>query len=397
MSQVQSDEPNILKLIDDDIIHNHSPPGLYIHIPFCQHRCHYCDFMSLVKDEGWHRRFMLRLIDELKTAHAFLQVPVETIFIGGGTPTLLPLDCWSELLQVTKQYVNTARDLEFSVEANPETITPELAAILSSGGVNRVSLGAQSFSPRFLKILQRIHNPCNVERSIALFREAGITNINLDLIFSIPEQSESDWLHDLESVIALQPDHISCYALSYEPDTPLTAKLQTGEVERVEEDLEASMYEIALDFLADAGYEHYEISNWSRSGKQCRHNLGYWLNHDFWPLGPSASGHLSGLRWKNTSDFNCYMNSDALPPITDVERLDKDGQIGEALMLGLRLTQGIDQGRLESLLEKGHRGESRRVAIDQFIMEGLLTWSEGYLHLTRHGLLLADTVLGELL
>ncbi len=397
MSQVQIDHANILKLIKDNKIHNCSTSGLYIHIPFCQHRCHYCDFMSLVKNEDWHRRFTHRLINELIAAAPQLQVPVETMFIGGGTPTLLPHDCWSDLLQAIRRYVNPAQDLEFSVEANPETVTHDLAAILTSGGINRISLGAQTFSARFLKILQRIHHPDNVERSMALFREAGTDNINLDLIFAIPGQSESDWLHDLEIAVSLQPDHLSCYALSYEPGTPLTTQLQAGQIARVDEDLEASMYEIALDFLTDAGYEHYEISNWARPGKQCRHNLGYWHNHDFWPLGPSASGHLSGLRWKNTTDFDNYMNSDALPPVTDVERLEEDGQIGEELMLGLRMTQGIERDRLDSLLARGQKVESRRNVIAQYTDDGLLTWSNDHLQLTRRGLMLADTVLSELL
>ncbi|MHC4429208.1 MAG: radical SAM family heme chaperone HemW [Planctomycetota bacterium] len=360
--------------------------GLYIHVPFCVHKCHYCDFYSLVDRHDRMGAFLGRLLEELEASRPFLREPLETVFVGGGTPTLLGEDRWARLLGALGPDLSAG--CEVTVEANPETVTADLAEPLVRGGVNRLSIGAQSFDARHLRTLERHHDPANVERSVRSARAAGIRNLNLDLIFGIPGQTLDQWRADLERALRLEPDHLSCYGLVYEPNTPLTARMKAGLIERADETLEARMYELAMDTLADAGFEHYEISNWARPGRRCRHNLLYWRNESWWPLGPSAAGHAAGVRWKNVARLEGYLGSRGLPEITDVECLDADGRVGETLMLGLRLIEGLEVATLDA---------RRAAAIERHLAAGLLERRETNLRLTRHGLLLADTVLSDLL
>ena len=375
------------------------PTGLYIHVPFCLHKCHYCDFYSLVETgpESRHPAFTDRLIEEIRAARPWLGGPLETIFVGGGTPTLLAPALWDRLLAAIRADLNLQPDCEFTVEANPDALSAELLEVLAAGGVNRLSMGAQSFDPALLKVLERTHDPDNVRRCVELARAAGITNFNLDLIFGIPGQLLEGWATDLDAVLALEPAHLSCYCLTYEPNTPLAVKLRRGAIQRVDEDVEAAMYEATIDRLAGAGFEHYEISSWARPGRACRHNLLYWRNGSWWPLGPGAAGHVDGVRWKNAPRLGDYLRVRQLPPITGQEQLDEDGRIGETLMLGLRLLEGIGLDRLGALLAVGDRGELRRLAVERHTATGLLTQRDGRLRFTRAGLLLADTVLADLL
>lgn len=373
------------------------PLAAYIHVPFCFHKCHYCDFYSIVDSRDRQGVFTDRLIAELQSAAELLPSNMETVFVGGGTPTLLAVEHWRRLLQEIHSSLIHSRAVEFTVEANPETITPELAGTLAQGGVNRISIGAQSFNPIHLKTLERWHDPKNVSRAMAHFRDAGIASINLDLIFAVPGQSLDDWLRDLDVALSLEPAHLSCYGLTYEPNTPLTKKMQMGAVTPVDEALEAQMYVATMDRLADAGYEHYEVSAWAKPGRRCAHNLIYWTNSNWWPFGPSASGHINGTRWKNVPRLGEYLDYGPLPRIQDVERLDEDGRIGEELMLGLRLIEGIERTRLERLLRAGARATTRREAIERFARDGLLERTADRLRFTRDGLLLADTVLKELI
>ena len=270
-------------------------------------------------------------------------------------------------------------------------------AVLVDGGVNRLSLGAQSFQPKQLEALERWHDPANVERSVKLARAAGIWNINLDLIFAIPGQSLNAWLADLDTAVALEPTHLSCYNLTYEPNTPMTAKMRSGGIQPVENEVEAQMYEATIERLAEAGFEHYEISNWARPGYRCRHNLMYWENENWWPLGPSAAGHIAGTRWRNVPRLDAYLAKGSWPPICDVEQLDADGRVGEELMLRLRLIDGVALHRLDELLAIGQRGPQRMAAIAQHVNAGLLQRTSDRLKLTKRGLLLGDLVIADLL
>jgi oxygen-independent coproporphyrinogen-3 oxidase len=374
-----------------------APQGIYGHVPFCFHKCHYCDFYSLVDRRDRQPMFVQRLTEELRLAGPYFRRPLRTIFFGGGTPTLLATEHWRTLLNAVRDNLSLEGGYEFTLEANPETVHADLLAVLVGGGVNRLSLGAQSFQPKQLEALERWHDPANVERSVKLARAAGIWNINLDLIFAIPGQSLDAWRADLDTAVALEPTHLSCYNLTYEPNTPMTAKMRSGVIRPVENEVEAQMYEATIERLAAAGFEHYEISNWARPGYRCRHNLMYWENENWWPLGPSASGHIAGTRWRNVPRLDAYLAQGSWPPICDVEQLDADGRVGEELMLRLRLIDGVALHRLDELLAVGQRGPQRTAAIAQHINAGLLQRTSDRLKLTKRGLLLGDIVLADLL
>lgn len=369
--------------------------GLYIHIPFCFHKCHYCDFFSIVGDEKAQETFVHNLLLEIKTVSQYLNDPISTIFIGGGTPTLLEGQLLSLVLEAISENFMFSDAYEWSVEANPETVTSDIASRLTAAGVNRVSIGAQSFDEQCLKSLERWHNPDSVQRSVQLLRDAGIENISLDLIFGIPNQSISVFREDLRRAIDLSPEHISSYSLTYEPNTPLTVKQQRGELQKINEDLELQMFEETMEILASNGYEQYEISNYAKPGCQCKHNLVYWNNGSWWPLGPAAAGHVAGRRWRNVPRLSLYNKHVGLPPIEAVELLSPCGQAGETFMLGLRLIEGIPKNRVDRLLSVKD-GAWRAEIIKKHVRAGLLAWSPN-LHLTVSGIMLADTVIGELL
>ncbi len=368
----------------------------YFHVPFCRHKCHYCDFYSFVDTEERGAAFVARLEREIEAAREFIVSPLKTLFIGGGTPTMLAPGLLAQMLSTIRSKLAFEVGCEWTVEANPETVTDEVAGILASSGVNRVSLGAQSFNRELLHALERHHDPESVGRALDKLRRAGIGNINLDLIYGIPGSSLEQWREDLRATIALGPNHISAYGLVYEPNTPLTVKLRNGLVLRVAEELEAQQCEVAVECLADAGFARYEISNWATPGHECRHNLLYWENANWWAFGPSASGHADGVRWKNVPRLTDWLESGPLSPVVDVERLDGDSRAGEGFMLGLRLIRGIDRPRLAELLQMGSGGQRRREAIDRFAAASLLEWSGDRLRLTARGLMVADTVLSEL-
>ncbi len=371
--------------------------GAYIHVPFCAHKCHYCDFYSFVDTESRQGAFVERLEAEMRAvADRFIREPLETVFFGGGTPTLLEPPLLERMLKSMRSMLPMAPDAEVTVEANPETVTDEVAGILASAGVRRVSMGCQSFEPRLLHALERKHRPERVPEAIAMLRAAGVPQVNLDLIFGIPGSSSDDWMRDLDAALALAPDHVSAYGLVYEPNTPLHARMRRGDVTPVEEDLEARMYEHALDTLAAAGFERYEISNWSRAGMACRHNLIYWTGGDWWAFGPSGSAHGAGVRWKNVPRLGDWLATGPFAPVQDVERVDADGRVGERFMLELRLAQGIAEDEVSRMLQVGMRGPSRARAIERHESGGLLERCGGRLRLSRRGLLLANTVVADL-
>jgi oxygen-independent coproporphyrinogen-3 oxidase len=371
--------------------------GAYVHVPFCRHKCHYCDFYSFVDGEGRQRAFVDRAKRELEAWSHRVTVPLETLFMGGGTPTMLAPEELRELLGAVRSAFPWRSDAEWTVEANPETVTPEIAAALVASGVTRVSMGAQSFQPRLLQALERTHDPASVGRAVGHLREAGIGQVNIDLIYAVPGGTLDEWREDLRRTLELAPDHVSCYGLMYESNTPLGQRHAKGLVQGAPEELEVAMHEAACERLGAAGFEHYEISNWSKPGMRCRHNELYWRNDDWLAIGPSASGHASGLRWRNVPRLGDWLASGPWSPVQDVERLNEDGRIGEAFMMGLRLLEGIPKERVRALLASGTRATPRRLAIARHGEAGLLESVDGMLRLTPRGRLLASEVAIDLL
>ena len=369
--------------------------GAYVHVPFCFHKCHYCDFFSIVGKEDQQEAFVRRLIKELAFVGPTLQ-PLQSIFIGGGTPTLLSEKLLSEMLEAIQEHLPMLPNIEYSIEANPETVTARKAAILIANGINRVSIGAQSFDKELLAQLERWHEPKNVARSVALLKQAGMHNISLDLIYAIPTQTLDQMRKDIETAIALEPTHISCYALIYEPNTPLRTRLDNGTVSRVDHDVEADMFDTVPVLLAKNGYAQYEISNYAREGYKCKHNVMYWKNQNWWPFGPAAAGHVAGRRWKNAPRLKAYLNNSALPEVEDVELLSEDLQAGESFMMGLRMLEGMDRAWVDRLLAQSPK-RWRDAVIEQQIGGGLLDWRGEKLILTQKGLHIADHVISELL
>jgi len=370
--------------------------GLYVHVPFCFHKCHYCDFYSIVESPTRDQRdaFTDRLVGEWRWYNRNRTRRPRTIFVGGGTPTLLEPKHWRRLLDAFRS-LNTLQHVEeFTVEANPETVTPQLISLLGDGGVSRISLGAQSFNTAQLKTLERWHEPSSVTRAVDIVRAAGIDNINLDLIFAIPGQTLGDLDADLDALLALEPTHVSCYSLIFEPNTPLTEKLRQGRIDRMDEDTERAMYERVIDRLTSAGFDHYEISNFARDCARCAHNLLYWQNANWLGIGPSASSHFDGVRWKNVAHLGQYLAADSHAPVTDIEQLTADQSVGEQLMMRLRLLDGVPLDWLDAHLPSA---DPRRGRIDVFVAQRLLERTATHLRLTCNGLFVADALFAELL
>jgi oxygen-independent coproporphyrinogen-3 oxidase len=283
---------------------------------------------------------------------------------------------------------------EFTVEANPETLKAELLQALTAGGVNRLSIGCQSFQPQLLKVLERWHEPASVLRAVRLAREAGIGNINLDLIFGIPGQTMAELESDLNGALSLRPEHLSCYALTCEPGTPLAVKVRQGSVQLLDDETQRSMYQLVMERLAEAGYEHYEISNWALPGLRCQHNLAYWHNLHWLGLGPAAASHVAGWRWKNEANLTRYLSSQGAPPSTDVEHLEGDRAIGEWIMLGLRLREGM---ALEWVEKHVPADSARSRTIEELVGMGLLEKTPTHLRLSNEGLHVGDAVIAKLI
>lgn len=376
--------------------------GLYVHVPFCFHKCHYCDFYSVVDHDDRQPAFVERLESELGALGPFVRAPLETVFVGGGTPTLLRPDLLARTLAAIRGRMPLAPGVEWTVEANPETVDAEIARVLASAGVGRVSLGAQSFDERHLRSLERWHDPASVGRAVRLLRDAGIGRISLDLIFGIPGQSAGEWRRDLDAALALAPDHLSCYGLTYEPGTAMTVRLRRGDFDPCDESLEATMLEDAAARLAAEGFARYEVSNWARirgsdrRAEECRHNLLYWRNRDWLAAGPSASGHARGLRWRNVPRLGDWLSSAGASPAIDVERGDADMTAGERLMMGLRLLDGIPDHEVAEILASGARGAERAAVIEQAVRVGRMERAGGALRFTPEGMMTANLTLARL-
>jgi oxygen-independent coproporphyrinogen-3 oxidase len=315
--------------------------GLYIHIPFCQAKCTYCDFNSYAGLETLFDDYTTALVRQMDQAGP---VRAKTIYIGGGTPTVLPLSHLAQIVGAVHKTFAAEADAEVSIEANPGTLNAEKLAQLRHLGVNRLSLGVQSFGEQELRLLGRIHDRTQAVEAFRTARQLGFENINLDLLYGLPRQSLASWQASLESGLRLQPDHLSLYALTVEEDTPLASTISQGALPAPDPDLAADMYESAQDLLQDAGYVHYEISNWARTpGVMCQHNLAYWRNEPYIGLGAGAHSWRRGRRWSNTALPAQFVAQvlDGETPIESEEEIDPALEMGETMMMGLRL---LDEG-----------------------------------------------------
>ncbi|MGZ4685918.1 radical SAM family heme chaperone HemW [Oryzihumus sp.] len=378
------------------------PFGVYVHVPFCSVRCGYCDFNTytlteLGADGASVATYADAALAELDLAAKVLgaRAPqVQTVFVGGGTPTMLAAADLVRVLHGIRERFGLAAGAEVTTEANPDSVTPEALATLAEGGFTRVSLGMQSAVPHVLRTLERTHDPANVARAVAAAKAAGL-RVSVDLIYGTPGESLQDWRTSLEAATALEPDHVSAYALVVEEGTKLAAQVRRGQVPAPEDDDEAAKYELADEVLAAAGFGWYEVSNWARTPQdRCRHNEGYWADGDWWGVGPGAHSHVGGVRWWNVKHPNAFAGrlSSGQSPAAGRELLTDEQRYDERVLLGVRLVGGLPIADL--------RPEGRE-AVAGLIADGLVDGPSAMrprrVVLTRRGRLLADTVVRRLL
>jgi oxygen-independent coproporphyrinogen III oxidase len=374
--------------------------GLYVHIPFCFHKCHYCDFYSITRQTPERMTHFVDLI--LREADFWIHTPQtlrpRTVFFGGGTPTLLPVTEMGRLIRGLRERFDFADLIEWTVEANPATVTREYADTLAAASIDRISMGAQSFNPAELAVLERHHNPDDVPRSLDIIKSSGIARLNLDLIYAIPGQNMKSWLQSLDSAIALGTEHLSCYGLTYEPNTPLAVRRRLGQVNSIDPELEIEMLTETRARLRAVGLLSYEISNYSRPGCQCRHNLLYWHGGDYLSLGPAAASHVQGVRWRNRPHLGEWENAitAGLLPAIEVETLTPRQRAGELAMLMLRLSHGIVYSDFAVRVGLDAPAIFAEV-IDRLTPLGLLDVSETSIRLSERGLPVADSIAAEFL
>ncbi|MEE6178632.1 radical SAM family heme chaperone HemW [Mycobacterium sp. 050134] len=370
------------------------PFGLYLHVPFCITRCGYCDFNTYtpaelggVNPDAW----MLALRTELELAAARLGGPtVDTVFVGGGTPSLLGGQRVATLLSMVRENFPLAPDAEITTEANPESAWPDFFEAIRGAGYTRVSLGMQSVSPRVLGVLDRIHTPNRSAASAREALEAGFEHVSLDLIYGTPGESDDDLLRSVDTAVETGVDHVSAYALVVEEGTALARRVRRGELAAPDDDVLAHRYELVDARLAEGGMHWYEVSNWSRPGGECRHNLGYWNGGQWWGAGPGAHGYVGTTRWWNAKHPNTYAQllADSALPAAGFEQLDAEASHTENVLLGIRLREGLPLSRLDA--DERERAQS-------VIADGLLLAHGDRLVLTPRGRLLADGVVRTLL
>jgi oxygen-independent coproporphyrinogen-3 oxidase len=377
-----------------------TPLAFYIHVPYCASRCGYCDFNTYTASElgggASQATYAGTAIEEVRLARKVLggtELPVQTVFFGGGTPTMLPAADLVALLGAVRDEFGLAADAEVTTEANPESVDPAYLAELREGGFTRISFGMQSAREHVLRILDRRHTPGRPEACVREARAAGFEHVNLDLIYGTPGESDDDWRASLDAAIGAGPDHVSAYSLIVEDGTRLAARVKRGELPMIDDDVHADRYLIAEQALTAAGFSWYEVSNWAASpAGRSRHNLLYWTGANWWGVGPGAHSHVGGTRWWNVKHPSAYSQRIAagLSPAHAREVLDAEDRRVERILLELRLDTGCD---ISLLRPAGHRAAIRAAA------EGLLdarSLATGSAVLTLKGRLLADAVVRDL-
>jgi oxygen-independent coproporphyrinogen-3 oxidase len=379
------------------------PLSFYIHIPYCVRRCGYCDFNTytpaelqvsedLTKISNNHIELLIAEAD-LARASVKTTSPIPTIFFGGGTPTLMEPSDLKRTLQHLEDEFGFASDIEITIEANPDTVTKEKLAALREIGINRISFGMQSGVEHVLKVLDRTHNPANVSKATNWAKEVGFKEISVDLIYGAPGESIEDWQTTIRTALELPITHISAYALIVEAGTKLAGQVKRGEVVIPEDDQTADKYLIADESFSKAGFDWYELSNWSKAGSECRHNIAYWVGANWWGLGPGAHSHVDGVRFWNVKHPAAYQDrlTTGAEPIQEREILTEEQMASERLMLEIRLKSGIAKS---SLLAE------QIAALESFRIGGALDpdmWAAQRVALTQSGRLIADRIVREIL
>jgi oxygen-independent coproporphyrinogen-3 oxidase len=371
--------------------------GLYVHIPFCQYRCSYCDFATFADQDQHIDRYVELLCREIALrAGDAPPRPAHTIFFGGGTPSRLPSAAVARILDALRDAFALAPGAEITLEANPGTLDLAHMRALCELGVSRLSIGVQSLNDALLLSLNRIHDAQQALEALASARRAGFASVNADLIFGLPGQDLADWERTLDGVLSAEPDHLSIYGLIVEPGTLLRRQVRSGAALLPEEDEAATMYETARERLAAAGYQHYEISNWARPGHQCLHNLIYWQHQPYLGVGLSSHSYLDGVRFANVRGLQGYLSRlerGRLPTAT-TETIDGERARADAAMLGLRLIRGIQMPSFDSRFG-GDFAADHADAISRMTSLGLLEVVDAHVRLTPRGYLLANQVWQE--
>ena len=376
-----------------------SPSGIYIHVPFCIGKCRYCDFYSI---DQLNRipDYVAALQNEMALVHsnAGPDLPgADTLYFGGGTPSLLPLPALASLVDQAVFLWDLSADAEITMEANPATLGTQALDTLRGIGINRLNIGVQSLFQENLSFLGRIHSAFQAREAVEAARRAGFKNLGIDMIYGLPGQSVSQWEKDLQQSIALGPDHLSCYILSFEPGTPMHSDLLSGRINRLDDAVVAEQFRLTHHLLTDTGYRHYEISNFARQGHISRHNRKYWNHNEYLGLGPAAHSYRHPKRWWNhrhLEDFLEIVKQGGLP-IEGEECLDATQQLIEALYLGLRQDQGIDLDRLER--DFPHRFENVFYTyLKNLCRQGHMIEDTRRYHLTVEGMLLSDGITRQL-
>ncbi|MEE0880568.1 MAG: radical SAM family heme chaperone HemW [Turicibacter sp.] len=372
--------------------------GLYIHIPFCDHICTYCDFPKLITKGQRHEDYIQALLIELK--HYEKQIgfhQLQSIYIGGGTPTALSVKQIQPLFDYLHQSINMNQILEFSIEANPENLTEDKVKYLLSQGISRFSLGVQTFDETLLKRIGRQHGSEHVQQAVATLKANGMHNINLDLIYAIPGQTIEQLKEDLKKAVSLEVEHISAYSLIVEEHTQLYLAYMKDQLALTDNEIEAKMYEVVMDYLSNYGYQHYEISNFAKSLPSF-HNQWYWKNEEYIGTGLGAHGYINGCRYQNTRSINTYIsslkNNDL--PIIEKNLLSKEEKIEEEMFLGLRLIEGVNL-KMISQKYKLDIEQLYQKPLEKMIAAGHLERLGNQVRLTHQGLLMANEVFEQFL
>lgn len=377
---------------------------LYVHIPFCIQKCLYCDFLSMPVDETVRRHYVNQLIEEIEQkAGDYREYQITSVFLGGGTPSMLAGVQTAEIIEALQQNFSIEKNAEITIECNPGTLTRQKLSAYKNSGINRISIGLQSARNQELQQLGRIHTFEEFLHNYDLVRKTGFENVNIDIMSALPNQTVSDWEYTLKEVLNLRPEHISAYSLIIEEGTPFYRKYADDETRREEgdtplflpsEEQERTMYELTREMLLKKGYERYEISNYAKRGRECRHNIGYWTRKNYLGLGLGSASLVENVRFSNTSDLKEYLEGDFIR--REEEVLERKAQMEEFAFLGLRMMKGI---RRKNFL-KAFGVEIEAVygeVIKKMVRQGLLNQQEGNIFLTEEGISVSNYVMSEFL